>query len=249
MVKSSVLMLDYDGTLAPFVQERSEAKLYAGVSDRLIRLTHMRAIRLAVLSGRPAREVASLLPDLLGADIWGSHGRERLHSSGCYENFLLNPLQSQYLAELEELIVAEGFGFALERKLGSLAFHTRGLPETDANAIHEVVRNHYRSITSADKSAGLEWLSFDGGIEIRGTGRTKGDAVACILTESPFDVSVAYLGDDQTDEDAFRMLRNRQNAASVLVRSEPRETAADWWIVPPQELLAFLDRYLEAYRD
>ena len=238
-------MLDYDGTLAPFVRERMEAKLYTGVSERLIRLVHMRRIRLAILSGRPVKEVESLLRDELKVEIWGSHGRERLRSNGCYEKFPLNPVQSRYLEGFEKLMSAEGFAFVLERKLGSLALHTRGLDTSDANRIYELVHTHYRSIACADDSAGLEWLSFDGGIEIRGTGRTKADAVASILAECPFDIPVAYLGDDQTDEDAFRMLQDPQNAASVLVRSELKETAAKWSIVPPQELLAFLDRYLE----
>jgi trehalose-phosphatase len=246
--RTSVLMLDYDGTLAPFVRERMQAQLYAGVSERLICLAGMRGIRLAILSGRPAQEVLRLLPDKLKLEIWGGHGRERLRSNGDYEKFPLNPAQSRYLEELENLIRSEGLASVLERKLGSLALHTRGLESGDANRIYELARNHHQSITLADGSSGLEWLSFNGGIEIRGTGRTKADAVASMIADFPSEVPVAYLGDDQTDEDAFRMLQARQSAASVLVRSQPRETAAKWRIIPPQELLAFLDKYLEASR-
>ncbi len=246
--RTSVLLLDYDGTLAPFVRERMEAHLYPGVSERLIRLVRMRGIRLAILSGRPAKEVLGLLPRELNLEIWGSHGRERLRSNGHYEQLPLNPIQSRYLDEFENLIGSEGFASVLERKLGSLALHTRGLEVSDANRIYKLAQIHFQSITFADDSAGLEWLTFDGGIEIRGAGRTKGDAVASILSEFPSDVPVAYLGDDQTDEDAFRMLQERKNAASVLVRSQPKQTAAKWRIIPPQELLAFLDRYLEAQR-
>ena len=242
-------MLDYDGTLAPFVRERMEAQLYGGVSERLISLAGMRGIRLAILSGRPAKEVSGLLPCELNVEIWGSHGRERLRSNGDYEKFPLNAVQSRYLEEFQNLITSKGFAFALERKLGSLALHTRGLDVSEANKIYKLAHIHYQSITLADHYAGLEWLPFDGGIEIRGTGRTKGDAVVSIVTEFPFDVPVAYLGDDRTDEDAFRMLQDRRNAASVLVGSQQKETAAKWWIIPPEELLAFLDRYLEARRE
>ncbi|RME26788.1 MAG: trehalose-phosphatase, partial [Candidatus Zixiibacteriota bacterium] len=52
------------------------------------------------------------------------------------------------------------------------------------------------------------------------------------------------LGDDRTDEDAFAALSSR--GLKVLVRSEPRETAADLRLVPPDELRSFLDRWLEA---
>jgi trehalose-phosphatase len=250
--RTSVLMLDCDGTLAPFVADRLSAKVYAGVAERLIRLAGVRGIRLAILSGRPAKEVLSLLPQKMKemkVEISGGHGRERLLPNGCYETIPLSPAQGRYLDEFENLITSKGFPFVLERKVGSLALHTRGLDAVDAKRICKLAQSHYRSIALVDENAGLEWLRFDGGIEIRGTGRTKADAVLGILSDVPFGTPVAYLGDDQTDEDAFRVLRDRQSAASVLVRAQPRETAAKWWICPPTELLAFLDRYLDTQRE
>jgi trehalose-phosphatase len=223
-----------------------EAKPYAGVPERLTRLAGIPQIRLAILSGRPVKDFSSLLPHELNLEIWGSHGRERLCADGSYQTVPLNPIQKGYFAEFEKVITSEGFAFALEHKVGSLALHTRGLDIENANRIIKAVRKHYETFALRENSLSLEWLSFDGGIEIRGRGWTKGDAVASILAEFPSDVPVACLGDDQTDEDAFRMLEKRVNAASVLVRSRLKETAAKWWLTPPQELLAFLDRYLEA---
>src|SRR5438270_3487536 len=246
---ASVLMLDYDGTLAAFTADRLRATAYAGVPERLIALAGIRGVRLAILSGRPAKELLGLLPQELKLEIWGSHGRERLFPNGSYEAIPISPAQSRHLDEFEELAIGEGFAFVLERKLGSLALHTRSLDAGDAKRLFELAQSKYRSIALADTNAGFEWLPFDGGVEIRGTGRTKADAVARILSEMPLDVPVAYLGDDHTDEDAFRVLQDRENAASVLVRAQPRETAAKWWIIPPTELLAFLDRYLDTQRE
>jgi trehalose 6-phosphate synthase/trehalose 6-phosphate phosphatase len=65
-----------------------------------------------------------------------------------------------------------------------------------------------------------------------------------LLAESGPDAAVFYLGDDATDEDAFAVLKNR--GISVLVRPEPRPSRADWHLVPPAELLAFLDRLIAA---
>jgi len=76
-----------------------EAKLYAGVSERLIRLEHMPGVRLAILSGRPVNELSRLLPQEWNAELWGSHGRERLRFNGCYETFPPNPVQSRYVGE------------------------------------------------------------------------------------------------------------------------------------------------------
>jgi hypothetical protein len=65
--------------------------------------------------------------------------------------------------------------------------------------------------------------------------------VRTVLAESPAGAAVAFLGDDLTDEDAFRALSGR--GLSVLVRARPRSTAADVRLAPPAELLAFLDAW------
>jgi trehalose 6-phosphate phosphatase len=54
----------------------------------------------------------------------------------------------------------------------------------------------------------------------------------------------AYLGDDNTDEHAFQAVNGR--GLSVLVRSGWRQTAAQLWLGPPDEVLGFLTRWLEA---
>ena len=83
---------------------------------------------------------------------------------------------------------------------------------------------------------------FDGGIELRVPARDKGDGVRTILGEMENDAIVAYLGDDLTDEDAFRAIKGK--GLGVLVRKKLRPTAADVWIRPPKELLEFLAEWL-----
>jgi trehalose 6-phosphate synthase/trehalose 6-phosphate phosphatase len=85
---------------------------------------------------------------------------------------------------------------------------------------------------------------FDGGLEIRMSDRSKGDAVQSILTEVDIDAPVAYLGDDECDEDVFHVLENR--GLRVLVRQHRRETAADLWLRPPDQLRDFLHEWLQA---
>jgi trehalose-phosphatase len=245
----SVLMLDYDGTLAPFVRERMHAKPYIGVSQRLLRLASAPLLRLVLISGRPARELASLLPLSLKVEIWGSHGRERLNPDGGYAGVSLRPRQQQCLKQLEAALEREGFAWVVERKIGSLAIHTRGLHQEQSRYVIDLARDFYCSVADNEEDPDLEWLPFDGGIELRGVGYTKATAVHSILRDEPPRTPAAYLGDDQTDEDAFAALRERQPrnlSLSVLVRSELRPSAADLWLIPPTELLAFLDRWLMA---
>jgi trehalose-6-phosphatase len=59
-----------------------------------------------------------------------------------------------------------------------------------------------------------------------------------VLSETAEDTAIAYLGDDITDEDAFRAVKVR--GLGILVRTEFRETAADVWLRPPEELASFL---------
>ena len=68
-----------------------------------------------------------------------------------------------------------------------------------------------------------------------------------LLCEIGPDVPVAYLGDDLTDERAFIALGAL--GLSVLVRPEWRETAASFWISPPEALREFLMRWLQACRE
>jgi trehalose-6-phosphatase len=64
-----------------------------------------------------------------------------------------------------------------------------------------------------------------------------------MLTRYPT-ATAAYLGDDTTDEDAFAVLRGR--GLTMLVRAEQRPSQAEYWLRPPQDLLAFLDAWIHA---
>ena len=68
-----------------------------------------------------------------------------------------------------------------------------------------------------------------------------------ILSEADADAPVAFLGDDLTDEAAFRAVRQAgKRSLSVLVRQQGRETDADIWLRPPAELKGFLEQWFLA---
>ncbi|HEY4051801.1 MAG TPA: trehalose-phosphatase [Acidobacteriaceae bacterium] len=247
----SILLLDYDGTLAPFKKERLEAFPYAGVEDRLVMLEQLPNVRFVLVSGRSARELEKLLDELLRDlpgkaprfEIWGSHGQERLRPDGSYD---LSPLPAAGLATLNQIrqeITRLGFSDAVEVKPTSVAIHWRGVePE-----MREKLRSAVESLLdfpgpTHPEDGRLELLAFDGGLEVRSHGRTKGTAIEQILAEEERGLPVAYLGDDMTDEDAFTALGDR--GISILVRAEPRESRAEFWMKPPADLLDFLDEWV-----
>lgn len=233
-----LLFLDYDGTLAPFRVDPMQAHPYLGVRDRLERIRDA-GTRLVVISGRPAMEVRSLLGLEPVPEVWGTHGWERARQGGEAGPVRLPEGARLGLAEAEDALDASGGG-RLERKPAALALHVRGEAEEDARRALSGARAAWEPVA---ERRGLELRPFDGGLELRVRGRDKGDAVRTVLDEAG-PCAAAYLGDDDTDEDAFRALRGR--GASVLVRRELRPTAADVWIRPPGELRVFLDRWASA---
>ena len=234
-----VLLLDYDGTLAPFHPNPGEAVIYPGVREVLNRLLRQPEFRLVMITGRWTKDLLPLLDLESGIEIWGSHGLERLRPDGSYEIAPMDEIPLQGLVTADEWIEAVGWAGRIEKKPGSVAIHWRGLDEPSVAAIRDRVRPQWNRIAEA---WGLDLLDFDGGLELRVAVRNKGDAVRTILEETNGRAVVAYLGDDLTDEDAFRTLKGK--GVGVLVREQWRPTEADIWIQPPQELLAFLAEWL-----
>jgi trehalose 6-phosphate phosphatase len=233
-----VLLLDYDGTLAPFRDERDQAYPYPEVRESLARIIAGGRARLAVISGR---SIDDLIP-LLGLDpppeIFGSHGLEHLTGGGSRYMSPLSETTQRGLAEIRGWVKQEGLDSVSELKPSGAAFHWRGLPDAQARRIESLVRYPWQELAG---DLGLELHRFDGGLELRVAGITKGNAVKELLDTVEPGQPVAYFGDDRTDEDAFRALKGR--GLTVLVRTAIRDTVADIWIAPPDELVEFLSHW------
>ncbi|MGH8579916.1 MAG: trehalose-phosphatase [Gammaproteobacteria bacterium] len=239
-----VLLLDYDGTLAPFQIERDRAFPYPGVQEVLRQISVLPNTRLVIVTGRPANEVTPLLGLEHQPEIWGSHGWERLLPNGSHQVMQPHEWAQQDLDLAYGRLLALAcsrlrgilaIGRHVERKLASLALHWRGCPPAVTAEIRDSVAEEWRGLA---QYTGLKLCPFEEGVELCVPGRTKADAVETIIEETGEDAAVAYLGDDLTDEDAFQSLKGK--GLSALVRSEARPSAADLWIRPSNELLQFL---------
>lgn len=229
------LLLDYDGTLAPFRVERDKAIPYPGVRETIDAILADGQTRLVIISGRWTRDLIPLLGLTRLPEIWGCHGWERLFPDGSHNAGKISGAASRALKEAQEWAHKEGCADRCERKPVAVAIHWRGL---EAARIAELQKKVSAAWEPLARRGGLELHSFDGGLELRCPGRDKGFAVNQVFAELGEDAVVAYLGDDLTDEDAFGALKGK--GLSVLVREEFRSTEADVWLKPPEELLEFL---------
>jgi len=235
-----VLLLDYDGTLAPFRKERAEAVPYPGIPQLLDEIAEKAKTAIVIISGRPVREIASLLGVNRPVEIWGSHGMEHLSPHGEYQLHQLSERTVHDLNEAALQLAEAGLQGRVESKPGAVAVHWRGLDPQDVQRVHATALPIMSPIAFR---SGLLLSSFDGGIELRVRNPNKGDVIQTILKKKP-GACIAFLGDDITDEDAFRALAT--DGLTVLVRDEYRSTAAQAWICPPEELTTFLRNWLRA---
>ncbi len=235
-----ILLLDYDGTVAPFSVDRNHAFPYPELPALLTQIM-AKGTRIVLISGRPARELVLLCGIQPPPEIWGSHGLDRLKPDGTYQVYQLPQEQQRGLLLASKAVESGGLERNMELKPGSVAVHWRGFPAPEIDAVKSKVLQLWTPLLAEYP---LHLLEFDGGLELRVPGRNKGEAVRSVLAETTPGAAVAYLGDDQTDEDAFRALKGK--GLTVLVRPEPRPTSADLWLQPPQELIHFLEEWLHA---
>lgn len=239
-----VLLLDYDGTLARFRLDRFQARPWSGVRELLGQIQSRGRTRMAVITGRPAAEIAPMMGLKPSLEVWGLHGAERLYPDGRRELEEAPPATRVKLEKLKEFLRRDSLGGLFEDKANGAVMHWRGAPRKMAEQIERRTRELFEPLARVE---GLALLEFESGLELR-VGRNKGGAVDAILAETGRAAGpVAYLGDDLSDEAAFRAInRAAEPHLSVLVRRESRETAADLWLRPPADVREFLERWLRA---
>ena len=232
------VFLDYDGTLTPIVARPEDAVLAPTVRRVLAEL----AVRVPVgiISGRDLDDVRAMV----GVDgLWyaGSHGFDVVSPDGRRQQF------EQGRAALPALDGAEGelgrlvdevAGAWVERKRFAIAVHHRATDPADVPRLEALVAGVARSTSGLRLTGGKQIFELRPDVDW-----DKGRALQWVLGEATgADRSVLplYIGDDETDEDAFRSIR--ASGVGVVVGGENRETAAHYRLGDPDDVRRFLSR-------
>jgi trehalose 6-phosphate phosphatase len=232
-----LLMLDYDGTLAPLRIRRDEALPVPGAREVLVAIARDRGTTVAVISGRPLAELEALLGRLPvvraaehGGEVRWPDGRRLVHAIARATTLALADA-----AEAAETSLRAG---TIERKRTSIVLHTRGLDAAAARLV-EIAGRALWAPFAARRDLRLDRI--DGGIELRARGRDKGVVVRWLLGESPPRTLPVYIGDDATDEDAFRAVGAR--GVAIRVGTADRPSAARLRLGGPDDVVSFLEAW------
>lgn len=234
------LLLDYDGTLAPFHVNRHRAVPLEGIIEALQGIGANTDTFVALVSGRPISEILSLMPDP-GVTIIGTHGFEVRRAGEEIKAMLVDDTQ-RVLLDQAELDAQKLIGKQrAERKIATVAAHFRGLDRLDARGYESALTQRWLSYADPSK---VEVRQFNGGLEMRALGRHKGVAVAEYLATCPQDTLAVYVGDDETDEDAFKVLR-QDGGFGIRVGEQSDTTAAQGSLSSCDDVLRFLQRWIK----
>lgn len=221
-----VLLLDFDGTLAPIVSRPEEAELPQGTRQALERLRTRPDVDLAIVSGRALADVRSQV-GIQGITYAGNHGMEmegpgvtRLHP----EAAAARPQLEHAAAEIQPLLT-EFSGAWLEDKGLTLSLHYRALADNQVPPLTGAVLNRISPIRNLRLTHGKKVLEVRPKVDWH-----KGRAVLFLLEQlrPPEGTPALYFGDDTTDEDAFVALRDVYQGAGegILVADPPAAASA-----------------------
>jgi trehalose 6-phosphate phosphatase len=199
----AAILFDLDGTLAPIAEQPSDARVPERARQLLIEIARRYSVVVCV-TGRRASEARALVS--IGTITYlGSHGAELLRAG--WTEAVLDPTLAEWARRIHEFGAAHDTSelrrsrVRLEDKGAIVAFHWRGAPDEEA------ARAAIDAIAREAEEAGLQTHWGRKVLEVRPPVRfDKGVGIASFLRGT--DVNVAlYVGDDVTDLDAFRSLR------------------------------------------
>jgi trehalose 6-phosphate phosphatase len=233
-LRQVAILLDVDGTILDFAPTPREVFVSAALRRTLQCLLERTGGALALVSGRPLKELDLLFAPLL-LPVVGGHGAEiRPTATGPVDRVAAKPLSEELRRRLAT-IAASGPGILLEDKDYSLAIHYRLAPEKE-----QAIRDAVLAICEKWAPTSVEVLPGKFVVEVKSTGFDKGTAVRQLMTRPPFEARrPIFIGDDTTDEAAFAVIAEFDGMGISVGRRFPDAAA---WFETPEDVRAWLTR-------
>ncbi|OEL36545.1 putative trehalose-phosphate phosphatase 3 [Dichanthelium oligosanthes] len=257
--KQIVMFLDYDGTLSPIVEDPDRAVMSEEMRDAVRRVAEL--FPTAIVSGRCRDKVFNFvkLTELYyagshGMDIEGPANQSNKHVQANGGEAVHYQAGSEFLPVIEEMYrtltakMESITGAMVEHNKYCLSVHFRCVQEEEWNAVEEEVRSVLKDYPNLKLTHGRKVLEIRPSIKW-----DKGKALEFLLKSLGYagrsDVFPIYVGDDRTDEDAFKVLRGMGQGIGILVSKFPKETAASYSLRDPAEVMEFLRKMVNPKGD
>jgi len=230
IARAPVLLVgsDYDGTLAPIVDDPSMARPLRESMVALRALAQMPQTCVAVISGRALRDLASLTGAPEEVHLVGSHGSEFDPGFAASLNPATRELLDRVRAELDE-IASAGQGLSVEHKPASIALHYRNASEQVGDDARR------RALEGPARFEGVHTKEGKKVVELSVLATSKGEALQTIRHRVGASAAL-FIGDDVTDEDAFATL----HGPDLGIKVGPGDTRAGFRIDDTTEVARVL---------
>lgn len=240
------IFLDYDGTVVPIAETPDKAIISRQTKELLLKLTRLPGCRLAIISGRSLKNIKKII-GLKNIIYAGNHGLELEGPKIRFKSFIPARLQKKMRGICEELKqkLSGVKGVLIEDKGLTVSIHYRLADKKDVSLVKTILRE---TVIIERVRGNVEVKSGKKVLEVRpGVRWDKGAVVLWLLARQLFALRgekalPVYLGDDATDEDAFRAIRTKGLAIFV---GKPRPSVARYYLKNPKETIRFLRQILE----
>lgn len=232
-----LLLLDYDGTLAPFALRPEQAKPSARTLSVIKKLAADVHNTVTIISGRDMNVLDAWL-GYLPVQFVAEHGAFEKRDGTWQTTINLDPIWKEKVLPIMLSYVQALPGSLLEEKETALVYHYRNAVN-QANA-RNTADSLFQKLRPLVAQLGLYTTHDSMAIEIRRSGTDKGQAALVSLALGSYDF-VLCAGDSVTDEDMFTKLAGR--AFCIKVGSE--KTAATYRVKNPEAFIDLLTSLIE----
>ena len=237
VAQSRCLLLDYDGTLAPFTRLPEEAVPGKELKDLLSGLASDKKNKVVIISGREA----AILDKWFGnmpLTLVAEHGASIRMPDGQWQHLVSTSDQwKDEIRSILQVFVSRCVGSFIEEKSYSIAWHYRNTqPDLGLNRSRELINN----LSHLLQNTMLQIIHGNKVVEVRMSGYDKGVMALKIVNESSADF-VLCIGDDTTDEDMFKALDGK----AYTIKVSNAATAAKYTVLSQQKVLPLLNQLVQ----